>query len=328
VMAEPFLVDGHESYASLSIGIAIYPGDGESVEALLKNADTAMYHAKAQGKNTYQFYAQDMNAKAQLRLRLEQGLRHALEQGELTLHYQPQIDLAGGGLIGVEALLRWTSRHLGPVPPGEFIPVAEDTGLIIPLGNWVIETACRQAQAWRHQGHPSLRLAVNLSPLQFRHPQLAGKVRQALEDSGLPAEALELEITESVLMQNTNSTLALLRELREIGVHLSVDDFGTGYSSLSYLKRFPISRLKIDQSFVRDLTIDADNDAIVTAIIALADKLNLGTVAEGVETGAQLEFLCRHHCQVGQGYYFAQALPVEDLIRFLAQGRSAEGPSS
>jgi diguanylate cyclase (GGDEF)-like protein len=319
-VAKPFLLDEHESYVTASIGIAVYPGDGNSIQLLLKHADTAMYHAKAQGKNNYQFYAPGMNEKAQQRLTVEQHLRRALENGEFTLYYQPQVDLANGGIVGVEGLLRWTCYQLGPVPPSEFIPIAEETGLIAPIGEWVIETACRQARQWHVQGHDRLRMAINLSSLQFRQKNLARDIWRILEESGLRAEFLELEITESALMQSTDNTIAMLKQLKEIGVHFSIDDFGTGYSSLSYLKRFPISSLKIDQSFVRDIASDADDAAIVIAIIAMAESLKLNTVAEGVETVAQLDFLREHGCRTAQGYYFGRPSPAADISRLLDGG--------
>jgi diguanylate cyclase (GGDEF)-like protein len=322
-LTPPFLLDGHENYLSASIGIALPPQDGEDIDHLLKNADAAMYHAKAQGKNNYQFFAAAMNADAQWRLRLERQLRHALENHELNLHYQPQIDVESGAIIGVEALLRWSNHELGAVSPAQFIPLAEETGLIIPIGEWVLRTACRQAQAWRERGAGDLRLAVNLSARQFDQPDLVKSIAQILEETAFPPNNLELEITESMMMRNTEETIRTLRALKRFGVRFAMDDFGTGYSSLSYLKRLSLDVLKIDQSFVRDVERDSEASAIVTAIIALAESLNLRTVAEGVETAAQLDFLRRRKCSVAQGYYFARPQAAAEIERLLAPSGSS-----
>ncbi|TAN47811.1 MAG: EAL domain-containing protein [Methylococcaceae bacterium] len=317
-MTPPFLLgDEHEMYVSISIGIAVYPTDGGAIEPLLKNADTAMYYAKSQGKNNYQFFAEDMNVEAQQRLEMERHLRNALQRQEMTLHYQPQLDLLSGETVGVEALLRWSSPVLGQVTPARFIPIAEETGLIIPIGAWVLRTACQQARVWRDMGLPHLRMAVNLSVRQFRHAELKETVLEALQENGLPADALELEITESMMMQGTECTMSILRELKAIGIRISVDDFGTGYSSLSYLKRFPIDTLKIDQSFVRDIASDPDDAAIVSAIIAMAASLKLNTIAEGVETEQQADFLRRHECRYVQGYFFGMPQPAEQITCLL-----------
>lgn len=316
--SQPIMLCGHEIYLGASIGIAVYPADGGDKDQLLKNADIAMYHAKTQGKNNYQFFATDMNLEAQRRLEMERHLRRALQSGEMALHYQPQIDLASGTIVGVEALLRWTSPSMGRVPPNEFIPLAEETGLIVALGAWVLHTACGQAQAWRELGLPQFRVAVNLSARQFRDAQLKETVLAALEASGLPADSLELEITESLMMRSTEHTMSILRELKAIGVCFSMDDFGTGYSSLSYLKRFPLDAVKIDQSFVRDIVSDPDDAAIVSTIIAMAAHLKLDAIAEGVETQEQADFLCRQGCRYAQGYFFGVPQSAEQITGLLA----------
>ena len=326
-LARPFLLGEREIHISASIGIALYPSDGDSAEQMLKNADTAMYHAKAQGKNNHQFFAVDMNIMAERRLMLEQHLRHALKLGELSLDYQPQIDLASGEIIGVEALLRWSNPHLGEISPSQFIPVAEDTGLILPIGAWVLRTACAQAQAWHDLGWSPLRMAVNLSPRQFQQADLKETVADVLAESGLNPAFLELEITETMMMQRTESTLAILKDLKNLGIRFAMDDFGTGYSSLSYLKRFPIDVLKIDRSFVRDIGTDSDDAAIVNAIIAMSSKLKLQTIAEGVENMAQVNFLHRHRCDCAQGYFFGKPQPADRLAQALRE-RFAGKPSA
>lgn len=270
-----------------------------------------MYHAKSQGKNNFQFFSKELTQRAQRRLELEQYLRHALERGELALHYQPLVDLQDGAVVGVEALLRWYPA-VGEISPAEFIPLAEETGLIVPIGAWVLTTACRQIRLWRDRGWP-LHLAVNLSARQLRDPSFPKTLQKVLEATGLPGAALELEITESLLMHDTERALGFLREVKELGVRLAVDDFGTGYSSLSYIKRFPIDSLKIDRSFVRDVAIDPDDAAIVRAILALAKALKLQVVAEGIETQQQAEFLSRHGCHLGQGYLFGRPEPQEAI---------------
>ncbi|HWP00915.1 MAG TPA: EAL domain-containing protein [Methylococcus sp.] len=317
VLVQPYTLGEQETFASASLGIALYPGDGDSVELLLKHADTAMYHAKSQGKNNYQFFCTEMTRRAQRRLELEQCLRRALERDEFTLHYQPLLKLHGGAVFGVEALLRWYPA-VGEVSPAEFVPLAEETGLIVPIGAWVLATACRQVRVWRDQGWP-LCLAVNLSARQLRDPGLAETLREVLEAVGLPGDVLELEITESLLMQDTERTLDLLREVKELGVRFSVDDFGTGYSNLSYLKRFPLDTLKIDRSFVRDVATDPDDAAIVMAILALGQALKLRVIAEGVETQEQAEFLRKAGCRLGQGYLFGPPQPTDVLERLLRE---------
>jgi diguanylate cyclase len=280
-----------------------------------------MYRAKEQGRDNYQLYTHAMNASAVERLALESDLRQALGKRELLLHYQPLLDLGTGRVHGVEALVRWQHPERGLVPPSDFIPLAEVTGLILPMGFWILRAACAQAKAWHDCGHPHLSVAVNLSARQFSQPDLAKQVRQALDETGLPPRYLDLEITESNAMQNAEATITTLRELKTLGVRVSIDDFGIGYSSLNYLKRLPIDTLKIDQSFVRDITTDPDDAAIATAVIALAHTLKLKVVGEGVETEEQLAFLAGRHCDRMQGYLFSRPLPPEECTDFLARNR-------
>jgi diguanylate cyclase (GGDEF)-like protein/PAS domain S-box-containing protein len=314
----PFEVDGHELSTTASMGIAIYPDDSTDFDTLLKKADVAMYQAKAAGRNTYRFFTEQMNADASDRLTLRNGLRRAIERAELVLHYQPQTDLASGAVVGMEALLRWQHPDLGLVSPGRFIPVAEDSGLIVPIGAWVIREACRQTAELAAAGWTGLTVAVNLSAMQFKRGELDATVQAALAESGLPAGALELELTESMLISDTDSVLAMVRRLKAIGLKLSIDDFGTGYSSLAYLKRFNVDRLKIDQSFVRDLAAGSDDAAIVRAIVQLARSLDLRTIAEGVESREQLDLLRGYGCDEVQGYYLARPMPAAELVGFLA----------
>ncbi len=309
---QPFPIDGHEIFVTPSIGIALYPFH-EGVETLLQCADRAMYHVKEQGGNQYEFCTVEMNDRNPRRLSMETGLRRALKRGELELHYQPQVDVANGCIVGVEALLRWRHPELGLVPPGEFIPLAVETGQILPIGEWVLHTACAQARAWQDAGLPPLRMAVNVCVRQFHQANLAGLVRRVLEETGLDARWLELELTESTLMQNTQTTIAVLGELNAMGAQLSVDDFGTGYSSLAYLKRFPIDALKIDGSFVCDITTDPNDAAIVKAIIAMAHSLDMRVVAEAVETEQQLAFLREHRCHEVQGFLVGRPVPADEL---------------
>lgn len=315
---EPITVGGCEIYVAASIGISIYPTDGQDTTALIKNADAALHHAKSDGRNTFQLYTAQMNAAVRQRLTLETELRRALERGEFVLHYQPKINLSSGNIIGAEALLRWQSAERGLVAPGEFIPLLEETGLILPAGEWVLQAACAQARAWQRSGIAT-RVAVNLSAPQFRQPDLAGAILDILEKNGLdPASgALELELTESLLMRDVGRAITTLERLRGMGVHIAIDDFGTGYSSLSYLKRFPINSLKIDQSFVRDISGDRDGGAIVGAIIALGHSLRLTVIAEGVETAEQLGYLRAAGCDEMQGYLFSRPIPAEEMTRLL-----------
>ena len=292
---------------------------------MLKNADAALYWTKEQGGNGIRYYAAAMNTRALEWLLMEKHLHYALKRQELALHYQPQVDLNSGQVIGVEALLRWRRPGLGMVPPAEFIPLAEKTGLILPIGAWVLRTACTQAKSWQDQGLPALRVAVNISPRQFMRVNLAEQVARTLQDTGLAAPCLELEITESLLMQDMERGIATLHALKAMGIQLAIDDFGTGYSSLAYLKRFPIDRLKIDRSFVQDLTTDPDNAAITEAVIALAHTMRLQVIAEGVETEAQLAFLRSRSCNEIQGYYFSPPLPAEEVASLLGIGTLSAG---
>jgi diguanylate cyclase (GGDEF)-like protein/PAS domain S-box-containing protein len=308
----------HELFISVSMGIAVYPDDGLDVTTLLKHADTAMYAAKQAGKNNFRFYAGSMNATSMLRLNMEARLRKALEGDELILHYQPKVDMGSGRVVGVEALVRWQSPELGLVSPGEFIPLAEETGLIVPLGAWVLEEACRQAMAWREQELDPLSVAVNLSGLQFRRPGLPAQVRKVLMQTGLPPEYLELELTEGILMGDAAGTVKTLHDLKEMGLKLSVDDFGTGYSSLSYLKRFPLDYLKIDRAFVKDIEHERDDAALTNAIITMAHGLGLGVIAEGIENETQLIILRAQLCDVAQGFLFSKPIPATEMPRFIA----------
>ncbi len=325
-MAQPFNVDGHELVLSASVGISMYPHDGTDLGALLKNADAAMYSAKAAGRNTYQFFTPEMNARVFERLSLENSLRKALPRQELMLYYQPQYRVGGGDPIGFEALLRWRHPELGLVPPARFIPIAEETNLILPIGEWVLAEACRQQMAWQRAGQPATTVAVNLSPVQFRQRNLVSLVQRVLAETGLPAAQLELEITESLLMDDTERAVEVLHELKSLGIRLSLDDFGTGYSSLSYLKRFPLDKIKIDQSFVRDMIKDSGDAAIIQAIIAIAAKLELGVIAEGVENQSQLDYLALHQCGEVQGYLFSPPVPAAEVCRFFNSATRAPAP--
>ena len=321
--ADPFQVRKQQIFITASIGVTLYPGDATSVEGLLKNADTAMYRAKDAGRDNFQFYSADMHAHAVKRLSMENALRGATERGELVLHYQPLVDLKSGKIKGMEALLRWNHPELGLVPPLEFIPLAEESGLIIPIGEWVLRTACTQARAWQVAGLAPLRLSVNLSARQFQK-DLVGMVASILAETDLEPKYLELELTESVVMGNPLMAVATLDALDQMGVGLSIDDFGTGYSSLSYLKRFPIDTLKVDRSFVRDIPSDTDDMLITTGIIGLAHSLGIQVVAEGVETAAQLSFLRTQNCDAIQGYYFSKPLPAPAFAQLLSERRKLE----
>ena len=318
-IALPFVVDGHELFLGASIGISVYPVDGRDVESLLRNADAAMYRAKEAGRNTYAFYSEEMTSHALERVLIEGQLRRAIERDELVLHYQPQIDLASGRLVGVEALVRWEHPTEGILPPARFIPVAEESGLMLPLGEWVLREACRQTKAWLDAGLEIARVAVNVAGPQIQRGQLGETVRRVLAQTGLPPERLELEITEDFLMAHAEQTVALLTELRSLGVGLAIDDFGTGYSSLAYLKRLPVDKLKIDRSFVYDLPSDENDAAIANAIIALGRSLRIRVIAEGVETPAQRQFLIATGCDEAQGYLFSRPLAADALEAFLRQ---------
>ncbi|OGT89486.1 MAG: hypothetical protein A2514_04725 [Gammaproteobacteria bacterium RIFOXYD12_FULL_61_37] len=327
-MAEPFACAGRELVVTASLGVALCPRDGEDQATLLRNADTALFRAKEAGRNTFQFYAAEMNRRMLARLDLERDMRQALEHGEFLLHYQPQVDLISGAITGVEALVRWRQPGRGLISPGEFIPSAEETGLIVPLGEWVLREACRQAQAWRAAGLPELRLSVNLSARQFRAPGLTETILGVLAETGLDARLLELEVTESMVMHDPEGAIAVLDELETHGITFAVDDFGTGYSSLNYLKRLPIHKLKIDQSFVRNITTDPDDAAIATAVIELAHSLKLKVIAEGVETEQQRDFLRVRQCDEMQGYLFSRPLPAAEMGSLLLTNQPTNQPTN
>ncbi|NRF71802.1 EAL domain-containing protein [Aquincola sp. S2] len=315
--AEPFAIEGHELHISASIGISVYPEDGADAETLVKNADTAMYQAKDKGRGTYRFYAAQMNAQSAERLILESGLRRALVREELLLHYQPKLDLKTQRIVGVEALMRWRHPTLGMISPAQFIPIAEETGLIEAMGQWALRQACSDAVAWRRQGLPALQMSVNLSPRQLGSRTLISEIATILDESGLEPELLELEITEGAVMKNAEQAVTVLETIRGMGIGLAIDDFGTGYSSLSYLRRFPLSTVKIDRSFIHDLSEDTDAQALTDSIITLAHGLRMQVVAEGVETMTQLDHLRSRGCDVIQGYLLSRPLPAEELCRFV-----------
>ena len=311
-VAEVHSIDHHDLYITASIGVSVYPDDGLDAETLIKNADTAMYQAKENGHQSYKFFKPAMNVRAVERQSIEESLRTALERQEFALHYQPKINLRTGEITGAEALIRWTHPIRGPVPPTQFISVAEDCGLIVPIGNWVLREACRQAQTWVDAGLPQASIAVNISAIEFRSENFLEGVLSVLQETGLNPRSLELELTESVLMKCPESTESILKALRARGVRVAVDDFGTGYSSLSYLKKFPLDALKIDQSFVHQITTDPDQTTIVAAVINMGRSLNLRVIAEGVETQEELAFLQAHQCDEAQGYYFGRpVLPLQ-----------------
>jgi diguanylate cyclase (GGDEF)-like protein len=311
-LAPPFDLDGHESVVSTSIGISLYPTDAEDPETLVRCAEAALYNAKQRSRSSYSFFTGALNQQAADRLKIEARLRRALERSEFVVHYQPQVDLASGRITGVEALIRWKSPEAGLVGPTEFIPILEDTGLIVPVGEWVLREACAQNKRWRDAGLSVPRIAVNLSGRQLNDPGLVSTVGRVLEETGLDPASLELEITEGMI-ENADEAVKILHGLSAMGVKLAIDDFGTGYSSLSYLKSFPINTLKIDQTFVRDVTTDADDAAIAKAIIAMAHSLKLKVIAEGVETREQLDFLSSEACDEIQGFLFSRPLPALDL---------------
>ncbi|WP_219116493.1 bifunctional diguanylate cyclase/phosphodiesterase [Janthinobacterium sp. UMAB-56] len=318
-VAQPLQLGEYEFLLSCCMGVAVYPDDGQDADTLIKHADIAMYRAKEQGRGHWQFYASSMNAGTLERLGLESELRHALARGQFHLEYQPQLDLSSGAVVGMEALLRWQHPQLGRIAPASFISLAEEMGLIIPIGDWVLHTACAQARAWQQAGHGPLRLAVNLSARQFKQRNLLQAVAQALADTGLEAAHLELELTESMVMHNVEQATAIMSKLKALGVQLSIDDFGTGYSSLAYLRHFPIDVLKIDKTFVSDITHSDDDAAIVRAIISLAHSLRLKVIAEGVETLQQLAFLRQHGCDQMQGYLFSRPLTAAAFEELLLQ---------
>ena len=316
----PHLIDEYDLNLTVSIGAVTYPDDGTEAETLMQNADAAMYHAKDAGRDGYQFFRLDMNTRALERRSIDNGLRRALERQEFVLYYQPKMDLQTGAIIGVEALIRWHHPLRGLVPPAQFIPIAEECGLIVPIGRWVLREACRQARAWQVAGLPPMRIAVNVSAVELRTKDFVAGARSILAETGLEPPRLELELTETFLMQDPKSTAVVLHALKDLGVELALDDFGTGYSSLSYLKRFPIATLKIDQSFVRDLTTDADDASIVAAVISMGKSLHMRVVAEGVETPEQLAFLQSQRCPEGQGFYLGRPVNGTELAQLLGRG--------
>ncbi|MBU6460620.1 MAG: EAL domain-containing protein [Proteobacteria bacterium] len=320
-LSQPFKLNAYEVVLSASVGITFYPEDALDNEGMLKTADIAMYHAKAQGRNNFQFYSSDLNVQAEKRMSLESELRRAIQREELVLFYQPQIDLRQNRVMGFEALLRWKPVQGEMRFPDQFVRLAEDTGLIVSIGEWVIETACSQMKALQKQYGQSFQVAVNLSARQFRHKKLLASIRQILERTGLEASSLDVEITESFLMDDIEHTGSVLHDLKQMGVSISIDDFGTGYSSLSYLKQFPIETLKIDQSFIRDVSVDPNDAAITSAIIAMGHSLNLKVIAEGVETSDHLEFLRKQGCDLAQGFFFSPALEYADLKGWIDQFR-------
>jgi diguanylate cyclase (GGDEF)-like protein/PAS domain S-box-containing protein len=319
-IAGPCVIDGNEIEVTTSIGISVFPEDGTDSESLIAHADAAMYQAKGNGRNNYQFFTREMNRRTLERILIKNKLSHALERNELFLLYQPQVDLQSGHIIGAEALVRWDNPLYGKVLPAQFIPIAEENGLIPPIGEWVLREACRQNQEWRKLGLMKITMAVNISSVQFRQKNLGETIKAILSESGLTPSGLELEITEGVVMQDAEAAILFLEDMKAMGLKLSVDDFGTGYSSLSYLKRFPIDKFKIDQSFVRDLTTDTDDAVIVSTIISMAHSLKLKVIAEGVETAEQLAFLKQQGCDEIQGYYFSQPVSAEEFRKLLSSG--------
>jgi EAL domain-containing protein (putative c-di-GMP-specific phosphodiesterase class I) len=318
-VGEPHLIDEHELHITTSIGISLYPDDGADAGTLIKNADTAMYQAKAQGRKNYRFFEPAMNFRAVERQAIEEGLRRAAERNELSLHFQPKVDLANRSVRSAETLIRWRHPVLGDMPPGKFISVAEDCGLIVPLGRWVLREACAQAKAWIDAGMALDTIAVNVSAMEFQNERFVDEVMETLAVTGLAPERLELELTESVLMKHTKLAAQTLSALRAAGVRLAIDDFGTGYSSLSYLTRFPVDTLKIDQSFIRQISATQPETAIISAVLGIARSLRLRVVAEGVETASELEFLERFGCDEAQGFYFSEPLPAAAFAAWVAR---------
>jgi len=319
-LSEPMYLEGVELFSSASIGIAVYPMDGRDVDSLLRNADTAMYAAKELGRNNYQFFSARMNDQIKEKLRMEGRLRYALKSHELFLEYQPQIDMRNCKVIGFEALVRWQDPEEGLIPPARFIPVAEETGLIHPLGEWILRSACRQARSWQSAGYPSARIAVNISAKQFRRLDFVEMVERILAETGLPPHFLEIEMTESVIMDNIEESITTMADLKMRNIHLAIDDFGTGYSSLVYLKHFPFDRVKIAQEFIHTVPDNNEDMAIIQAIISMAASLKLDVIAEGVEKRSQLDFLRARRCQSMQGFYFSSPLPAAEMSGHLRQG--------
>jgi len=324
-LALPLVIEGKEVFVTASTGIAIYPRDGEHGESLLRNADVAMYRVKEHGRNNYRFYTPEMSHMALDRLDMEGNLRRALERNEIAVHFQPIVSLASGRIVGAEALARWQHPRIGMIHPPEFIPLAEETGLIIPLGERILDLVCAQIAAWRQAGLPPLPVALNISARQFRQENLAALLRRALAQHGVDGGLLEFELTESMVMHDVENAIAMLRELKGLGVSLALDDFGTGYSSLAYLKRFPIDALKIDRSFVRDIDSEPDDAAIAHAVIAMAHSLGLRVIAEGVENDAQLALLRRYDCNDFQGFLFSRPVPADEFALLVRNGRSLAG---
>ena len=320
-VGQGILFEQKEFFLNCSMGVAAYPADGVDANALIERADLAMFQAKERGRGNYQFYTADMNDRALERLRIDNALRTALERGELLLHYQPQLDLSSGRVVGMEALLRWRHPDMGMVLPDRFIAVAEETGLIVPIGDWVLRTACRRVRALHDAGFEQMRVAVNLSARQFGHSELLASIEAALAGAGIAPRFLEIELTESLIMKDVDQAIHILNDLKRLGVTLSIDDFGTGYSSLAYLKRFPLDILKIDRSFVADVSADPDDAAIVASIISLAHNLRLKVIAEGVETGEQLAYLRRQGCDQMQGYYFSRPVEFDAVLALMMSGR-------
>jgi diguanylate cyclase (GGDEF)-like protein/PAS domain S-box-containing protein len=322
-VAGAHFVDHHELHVTSSIGVSLYPDDGLDAEALIKNADTAMYQAKEDARQSFKFFRPDMNVRAVERQSIEEDLRRALERDEFSVHYQPKVNLNTGAIIGAEALIRWTSSTRGQVPPLDFIPIAEDSGLILPIGAWVLREACRQTRAWADACLPAITIAVNVSGVQFRDESFLKSLFAILSETGLDPRSLEVEVTESVLMKHAELAATILHTLRDKGIEVSVDDFGTGYSSLSYLRKFPLDSLKIDQSFVRHIDSSSDEATIVSAIISMGRNLHLRVIAEGVETAEDLTFLKAHDCDEAQGYYFSRPVPAEQFAKLLAVSAGA-----
>ncbi|RJS60889.1 GGDEF domain-containing phosphodiesterase [Bacillus sp. PK3_68] len=322
-LEKPFLYEGNELFITSSIGISMFPEDGDNIEDVIKNADIAMYRAKEQGRNNHQFYTSGMNDWIQRRAILEKGMRQALEHDEFTLFYQPKVDINTGVITGSEALIRWRHPQLGVISPEEFIPLAEETGLIVAIGEWVLQTACKQMRKWQNSGFPHMTISINLSPRQFQQASLVEQVSKVLEETGLKPQYLELEITETIAMYNEDYVIAKLNALKDLGVKIAIDDFGTGYSSLSYLKKFPFHTLKIDKSFVRDIEDDSDDNKIIATIIAMARNLKVSVIAEGVETDKQLYFLQQQKCNEVQGYLFSKPLSVEEFNKTFVEIQKA-----
>ncbi len=318
-LKQPFIVDGHELYVSASIGIALYPQDGNNIENLIKHADVAMYHVKGQGKNGYQFYSNEMNVPYAEKLSLDTGIHRALENNEFNLVYQPQINLRTGEIVGVEALLRWTHPEHGIISPAEFIPFAEESGLIVDIGLWVLKTACAELSRWRIAGLPEIRMAINISARQLMENSIVNDILNVLKDYDIPGRYIELEITEHAIMDDMDSVIRKLKELSSYEITIAIDDFGTGYSSLSYLHKLPIQTLKIDRTFLKECRINKGDNTIINTIVAMAKGLNLNVVAEGVESQAQLEYLREIDCSEAQGYLFGKPLPPKIISQLLIQ---------